>query len=261
MNDRAIQLDAYLAPAAVGWFRERLLAWASKNFRDFPWRHTRDPYAILIAEFLLQKTGANTALPVYKAFLARYPAIADVAAASPAELAALLQPLGLAFRAERLHRAARILCDRHGGRIPANEADLLALPGIGPYAARSICAHAFGLPRAVLDTNVARIVERFFGLRGDRVKSRCKLLWAAADRLLPVERASYWNLTLLDFGALVCTARHPRCLACPLAARCAFLHAMPHPLPQGDRPHRPPTAPIAAAGDRAYRTERQETVE
>lgn len=108
-------------------------------------------------------------------------------------------------------------------KIPTNQAQLLALPGVGKYTARSICANAYGQPLAILDTNVARILERFFGLLGGRVKSRCKLLWKAAEQVAPKTEVSKWNLTLLDFGALVCTAKNPRCTQCPLQQQCSYL--------------------------------------
>ncbi|NJK27673.1 MAG: A/G-specific adenine glycosylase [Coleofasciculaceae cyanobacterium SM2_3_26] len=218
MGDRTPPLPA----AKLHWFRRQLATWAVQHFRDFPWRHTTDPYAIFVAESLLQKTNAATVVPIYETFLARYPDLHALAAAPVAEVAALLQPLGLFFRAERLCQAVQVVLTKHGGRIPDTEAALLVLPGIGKYTARSICANAFGQPAAILDTNVARILERFFGIQGERVKSRCKLLWGAAEAAAPAAEVSRWNLTLLDFGALVCTARQPSCGACPLQKRCCY---------------------------------------
>jgi A/G-specific adenine glycosylase len=205
------------------WFRQQLLEWAATNLRDFPWRRTTDPYSIFVAEFLLQKTVAATASPIYEAFLVKYPTLDTLAEASVEDVALLLQPLGLSFRAERLSSSAKIITDEYGGSIPALEAELLLLPGIGKYTARSICANAFGQASAVLDTNVARIIERFFGLQGERVKSRCKILWSAAEAIAPRKEVSRWNLTLLDFGAAICTARKPRCGECPLQEKCCYL--------------------------------------
>jgi A/G-specific adenine glycosylase len=213
----------------VKWFRRRLSAWAASNLRAFPWRQTTDPYSIFVAEFLLQKTVAATASPIYEAFLAKYPTLQALAAASVEEVNQLLLPLGLSFRAERLCRSAKIVAEKYRGSIPASEEELLSLPGIGKYTARSICANAFGQSRAVLDTNVARIVERFFGLQGDRVKSRCKILWAAAEAIAPKRKVSRWNLTLLDFGALVCIARKPHCSECPLREKCCYCNKIKLP--------------------------------
>ncbi|MBD2577105.1 A/G-specific adenine glycosylase [Oscillatoria sp. FACHB-1406] len=208
----------------VQWFRRQLTAWGKVNLRDFPWRNTRDAYAIFVAECLLQKTDAATVLPFYKTFLERYPTLSDLAAASVAEVGELLQPLGLFFRAERLVEAAKLLQTQYDGKIPQTEAELLKLPGVGKYTARSLLAHAFAQPASILDTNVARIFERFFGLQGDRVKSRCPILWKATEIALPASNVSRWNLILLDFGAAVCTARNPRCGECPLRSRCQFLN-------------------------------------
>ncbi|MEG3954190.1 A/G-specific adenine glycosylase [Microcoleus sp. herbarium2] len=214
--------------ANLDWFRYQLGVWASQNLRDFPWRRTNDPYAIFIAEFLLQKTGAATAVPVYQTFIERYPNLASLAAASLEDVAGLLQPLGLHFRADRLCRSVQIILEQHDGKIPRTESELLELPGVGLYTARSICAHAFSQPKAVLDTNVARILERFFGLQGNRVKSRCKLLWKAAEQVAPDRDVGKWNLTLLDFGAMICTAKNPNCVDCPLQDRCHYVK-LTHP--------------------------------
>ena len=211
-----------LTLAKIRWFHRQLSTWACQHLREFPWRNTSDPYAIFIAEFLLQKTAAATVAPIYATFLARYPTLNDLAAVSLAEVASLLQPLGLHFRCDRLCQSVKVILEQYEGKIPDTEAELLALPGVGKYTARSICANAFSQPLAVLDTNVARILERFFGLQGNRVKSRCKLLWKAAERVAPGQEVSKWNLTLLDFGAAVCTAKNPRCAECPLQQQCNY---------------------------------------
>lgn len=219
--ERAREIATCLPEVRVAWFRQQLSAWAAVSLRDFPWRRDRTPYRIFVAECLLQKTDAATVAPVYATFLQRYPNLSALLAAPLADLQTLLQPLGLAFRAERLQQAARLLEERYDGQIPARETDLLQLPGIGPYTARAICSQAFELPAPVLDTNVARILERFFGLTGgDRVKSRCQLLWQAAERAAPATAVGDWNLTLIDFGALVCRARQPICDRCPLQQCC-----------------------------------------
>jgi A/G-specific adenine glycosylase len=204
------------------WFRKRLMTWALDNLRDFPWRRTTDPYAIFVAEVLLQKTGAATVAPIYDRLMALYPTLPELSKAYLENLGRLLEPLGLSFRASRMLTSAKMIVEDRNGKIPDTELELLLLPGVGKYAARSILAHAFGRSAAVLDTNVARILERFFGLKGERVKSRCKILWAAADAIAPKQNVSKWNLTLLDFGAMVCTARKPHCLGCPLQENCCY---------------------------------------
>jgi A/G-specific adenine glycosylase len=175
---------------------------------------------LLIAEFLLQKTEATRVVPIYEKFLTQYPTVRDLASASVADLSELLHPLGFHFRAARLCQLAQQILQDYSGKIPDSEVELLKLPGVGKYIARSLCANAFDQPLAVLDTNVARILERFFGLEGGRVKSRDKMLWNAAQEIAPSAEVSQWNLTLLDFGATVCTANAPHCQDCPLQPQC-----------------------------------------
>jgi A/G-specific adenine glycosylase len=211
-----------LDSSKLAWFRKYLGAWALENLRDFPWRRMTDPYAIFVAEFLLQRTVAATVAPVYNKYMALYPTLQELSEASLENLELLLEPLGLSFRASRMLASAKMVMEDFNGKIPDTESELLLLPGIGKYMARSILAHAFGQAAAILDTNVARILERFFGMQGERVKSRCKILWSAADEVAPKQNVSRWNLTLLDFGALVCTARKPRCHDCPLRKSCYY---------------------------------------
>ena len=205
------------------WFQQQLLIWSKDNLRDYPWRKNKDSYSILVAEFLLQRTDADTVAPIYSNFLIRYPSLDKLAIASVKDIAKLLQPLGLFFRAERLLQTAWIIKDKYDGKVPQEEKKLLKLPGIGNYTARAILSQAFDLPAPVLDTNVVRIIERFFGIKGGRVKSRCKILWNVADSIAPDEKVGRWNLTLLDFGAKVCTARNPKCNVCPLGKKCSWV--------------------------------------
>ena len=183
----------------IRWFRRRLKNWGDTNFRDFPWRRTADPYRLLVAECLLQKTTASQVKPIYERVLEKYPKVQDLAIANPDELLELLRPLGLLKRSTFLKAAAGMVVDEHGGEVPNTEKKLLKLPGVGLYVARSVLANAFGQPTAVLDTNVSRILERFFGLGGQRIKSRDKQLWALAQEVAPPTEVSRWNLTLLDF--------------------------------------------------------------
>lgn len=219
-------MPANLESEKVKWFREKLKAWAEIYLRDFPWRRTCEPYDIFVAEILLQKTAAEMVAPIYESFLVEYPTLEHLAAASLDRLTKLLQPLGLSFRAERLSNSAKTILEKYRGKIPDTEAELLLLSGVGKYTARSILANAFGQSAPVLDTNVARIIERFFGLQGERVKSRCKILWSAADAIAPDRDVSMWNLTLLDFGAMVCKARKPNCEKCPLQENCFYFSSL-----------------------------------
>ena len=219
--------DDYPSTTEIRWFRKHLSQWGAANVRDFPWRRTIEPYHLLVAESLLQKTDASTVAPIYELFLDRYPTLKDLATAELEDVAKILEPLGLFFRAQRLQDCARIVLNVHDGKVPQDQKQLLKLPGIGDYTARAIGSQAFNQPLAVLDANVARIFERFFGLRGERVKSRCKILWGAADLIAPKKDVGKWNLTLLDFGALVCKAPKPDCERCPLSVKCHWFDREP----------------------------------
>ncbi|MCW5849335.1 MAG: A/G-specific adenine glycosylase [Anaerolineae bacterium] len=205
------------------WFRCRLQEWGQGRLRYFPWRHTSDPYHIFVAEFLLQQTDAPRVIAVYNSILEKYPTIDDLAEASLEEMAEILYPLGFHFRSVRLVQSARIIKGVHDGRIPDTEQVLLTLPGVGPYMARSVCANAFSQPLAVLDTNVARILQRFFGFKSTRARARNDpQLWQEAQRVAPENGVGTWNLTLIDFGAMVCTMWNPKCNICPLQERCNY---------------------------------------
>jgi A/G-specific adenine glycosylase len=210
----------YPSDTSIKWFRQQLSTWGVANLRDFPWRRTTDPYHLIIAESLLQKTEAQTVAPIYELFLELYPSLQDLAAANLADITKILKPLGLFFRAERLQQCAEIILNQYDGKVPNTQEKLLKLPGIGDYSARAIGSQAFNQPLAVLDANVARSLERFFGLQGGRVKSRCKILWGGAELIAPKQKVGKWNLTLLDFGAMVCTAPNPSCQICPLSSKC-----------------------------------------
>jgi A/G-specific adenine glycosylase len=213
----------YPSTAQIKWFRQQLSAWGVINRRDFPWRNTTDSYHLLVAESLLQKTDAQTVAPIYELFLEHYPTLRDLAIADLEDVAKILEPLGLFFRAERLQQCAEIILAQYNGIVPDNQKQLLELPGIGDYTARAIGSQAFNQPLAVLDANVARILERFFGLQGERVKSRCKILWGAADLIAPKKDVGTWNLALLDFGAMMCKAQNPGCETCPLSSKCKWI--------------------------------------
>jgi A/G-specific adenine glycosylase len=178
-----------------------LLRWYRAVERDLPWRRTRDPYAILVSEVMLQQTQVARVVPRYEAWLRRWPTISALAAAAPSEVLREWVGLGYNRRALALHGAARVVA-RDGWPD-----DLAALPGVGPYTAAAVASFAFGAQVAAVDTNARRVAERL--RRG-----------APAD-LLPAGRAAAWNQAMMELGATVCTARRPRCDACPVSAWCA----------------------------------------
>jgi A/G-specific adenine glycosylase len=197
---------------------EQLLAWGERTRRDLPWRRTRDPWAILVSELMLQQTQVARVEPRYADFLERFPEPASCAAAAPAEVVRLWAGLGYNRRAINLHRAATAVVERHGGQLPDSLAELLALPGIGPYTARAVLVFAFERDHGVVDTNAARFVAR--AVAGRRLGPR--EVQDHADELVPLGRGWEWNQAVLDLGATVCVKRSPRCDGCPVADRCAW---------------------------------------
>jgi A/G-specific adenine glycosylase len=204
-------------------FRRRLMAWYRENGRHgLPWRLTRDPYAVLVSEVMLQQTQVERVLPYYTAWLDRWPTFAALAAASPAEVIREWRALGYNRRALNLHRLAVAVTQDHGGTLPSSLAALRWLPGIGPYTAAAIQSFAREQRVVVTDTNIARVLARaFFGVASARgVPARA--LSDAAHALLPSRDVRHHNLALMDLGAMVCTARTPRCGECPVARLCAW---------------------------------------
>lgn len=203
-------------------FRRALLDWsaADGSWRDLPWRRTRDPWAVLVSETMLQQTQVTRVVPKYEAFLVAFPTLEACAAAPAAEVVRLWAGLGYNRRALNLHHAAKACVERHDGHLPDDLDALRALPGIGPYTARAVLAFAFERDVAVLDTNVARVVAR----TGGRVLS-IREAQASADLLVPHEEGWRWNQAMLDLGATVCRKRAPRCEVCPVRAHCAWASA------------------------------------
>jgi A/G-specific adenine glycosylase len=198
-----------------------LRGWFQRNRRAMPWRVTRDPYRIWISEVMLQQTRVAAALPYYRRFLKRFPNVRALARARTEEVLRLWAGLGYYSRARNLHRAAKVIVARHGGRFPREYEAALALPGIGRYTAAAVLSMAYGAPLAVLDGNVARVLARLDVVRGDlRAPKRWRRLQARAQELLDVAGPGDWNQAMMELGATVCTPRRPRCGECPLARWC-----------------------------------------
>jgi A/G-specific adenine glycosylase len=194
-------------------FQQAVLAWSDRNRRELPWRQTRDPWAILVSELMLQQTQVARVIPKYHAFLARFPDPTACASAPLGEVVQAWAGLGYNRRAVNLHKTALVLVHRWGGRMPDSLADLLALPGVGQYTARAVLAFAFERQAAVVDTNVGRVMAR--AVAGRRLTSA--EVQVLADGQVPPGHGWEWNQALLDLGATVCTTRDPGCDRCPLA--------------------------------------------
>jgi A/G-specific adenine glycosylase len=207
------------APHAAS-FRRSLLAWYRRHARDLPWRRTRDPYAILVSEFMLQQTQVATVIPYYNEWLRRFPDFAALAAASEHDVLHAWQGLGYYARARNLRATARAIMEKHGGSLPGDLASIRDLPGIGRYTGNAVATFAFDQPLPIVEANIARVLSRLFDLQTpiDTSTGR-ESLWSAAAQLLPPRHARQHNSALMELGALVCTVR-PKCLSCPVRTFC-----------------------------------------
>jgi A/G-specific adenine glycosylase len=205
---------------------EALLCWYTSHARQLPWRQRRDPYAIWVAEIMLQQTRVETVIPYYQRWMARFPTIEDLAMASTDEILLLWEGLGYYRRAHHLQKAAVILVAEHAGQFPRSIKELKALPGVGAYTAAAIAALAFDLDTIALDGNLRRVFARLLDLEIDpRQPEGERRIRAWAEALLPTGQASAFNQGLMDLGATICLPQNPQCNECPLTHWClAFEH-------------------------------------
>lgn len=214
------------APAAASpVLRAAVLEWYARVGRDLPWRDPEcSPWGIYLSEVMSQQTPVARVQPVWERWLERWPTPADLAAGSPGEAVRMWDRLGYPRRALRLHESAVVMVERHDGEVPSDHDDLLALPGVGTYTAAAVASFAFGDPRTVVDTNVRRVLART--VTGDQhaAASLTVAETRLAERSMPADagEANAWNAAVMELGALVCTARAPRCPECPVADLCAW---------------------------------------
>ena len=227
-----------------------ITAWYSANARELPWRGSAaGPWAVMVSEFMLQQTPVVRVRPVWEAWMQRWPTPAALAAEPVAEAVRAWGRLGYPRRALRLHAAAVVITNEHGGKVPGTEAELLALPGVGTYTAAAIACFAFKVPTVVVDTNIRRVHARLISGRALPEQNQNAAELALATRLLPAATgddaagtalANDWNIAVMELGALVCTARSPRCEDCPVINQCAWIAAgrpEPHYKPKGQPWH------------------------
>ena len=224
----------------------RLLAWYDRHRRVLPWRapagKRADPYLVWLSEIMLQQTTVATVGDYFRKFVARWPTVEALAAAPLDEVLSAWAGLGYYARARNLHACARAVIDRHGGRFPDTEAELLDLPGIGPYTAAAIAAIAFDRPASAVDGNVERVIARLFAIDTPLPAAKEELRPRAAE-LVPRKRAGDYAQAMMDLGATVCTPRSPRCLLCPLNETCLarkldIAEELPRRAPKADKPIR-----------------------
>jgi A/G-specific adenine glycosylase len=244
-----VPLPAALAPA--------LLAWFDTARRPLPWRRSRDPYRIWVAEVLLQQTRVAQAIPYFERFVAAFPDVDALAAADPTDVLRVWAGAGYYARARHLAAAARTVRDRWGGKLPSTVDELRTLPGIGPYIARAIAALAFDRPVVALEANGRRVAARWALERGDvRLSAVAGRLEAELARVLPPDRAGAFNEAVMELGETVCLPRAPRCPVCPVTVHCRARRelrdpgALPSRGPRRQRPHVRGAVAVVAAGGR-----------
>jgi A/G-specific adenine glycosylase len=222
-----LSLSFQPAPDLIARVHSSLLHWYAAEQRDLPWRKTHDPYAILVAEIMLQQTQVERVLPKYKQFLAAFPTLADLAAAPTSAVISVWVPLGYNRRAVSLQAIARQVMREYGGRIPDTIDELLKLKGIGRYTAGAIACFAYHKAVATVDTNIRRVLQRvFLGLEQPPAKANDKQILSIAEQALPVAEAYNWNQALMDLGATICGSSNPQCIACPLQDCCSAFNTM-----------------------------------
>jgi A/G-specific adenine glycosylase len=238
-----------LAPRELAKFQQSLLAWYRRHRRPLPWRASREPYRIWVAEIMLQQTRIAAVLPYYQRFFEKFPTVESLARAREQQVLQLWSGLGYYGRARNLHRAAKEIVARHDGKFPAAFEAALALPGIGRYTAAAVLSIAYDVPLAVLDGNVARVLARLGAIRGDlRAPRRWRHLGETAQHLLAPHAPGDWNQALMELGETICTPQTPRCGDCPVSRWClARARDLTGRIPAARRKRAPVNLRIAAA--------------
>lgn len=213
-----------MAPKSTPAFTRKLLAWWARAARDLPWRRTRDPYRIVVSEFMLQQTQVSRVEEYYGRFLKRFPTVHALARAKPKAVREQWEGLGYYARASNLHALAKEVSGA-GGRVPDDPAELVKLPGVGPYTAGAVATFAYEKPVPAVDTNVARVLRRVFVGTNDAQRTTNGALWRLAGSLVPKtgKRAWKFNQAIMELGALICTARNPKCGQCPVRSTCRWV--------------------------------------
>jgi A/G-specific adenine glycosylase len=226
-------------------FAECVIVWQRRHGRhDLPWQGTRDPYPVWLSEIMLQQTQVAAVIPYFQRFVTRFPDVASLASADQDDVLALWSGLGYYARARNLHRAARIVVERHGGVFPDQFEAIAALPGIGRSTAAAIAVFVSGARQPILDGNVKRVLARCFGISGFPGEKKIeKRMWELATGLLPERDVEAYTQGLMDLGAGICTRRRPHCQACPLGDECAArrenrVSELPSPRPRKPLPEK-----------------------
>ena len=218
-----------MKPGELKALQSKLLQWGEKHYRDYPWRHTRDPYQIMIAEFMLHRTKADQVAPVYTQFIQKYPDVYTLAEADPSEVRQVTEHLGLHWRSGHFIEAAKYVVEHYQGRFPDDDTQLQAIPGVGEYVSSAIITVCYERPHRVVDANIARFINRFFGLHLSGEIRRKKAILELADVLFNVNKPGQLLFAVLDFSAAICRSKNPLHLDCPLRAKCKYYREKAQP--------------------------------
>jgi len=203
-------------------FRSKIVRWFDKNKRNYPWRETHEPFKVLIAEMMLRRTKADQVKQVYDRLFAEYPSIEAMAKAGDEELERILYPLGLKWRTPAFGLVAREVQAKYQCRIPEVREELTTLPGVGEYVAGAVLSIAYGKKEWIVDSNIVRLFKRYFGIKTSKEGRRDKDVVEIAKMHASGKDPRKANLALLDFAALICLPRNPKCTLCPLSSTCHY---------------------------------------
>ncbi len=207
----------------IGHFRQKMLDWFNKYGRDYPWRHTDDPFRVLIAEIMLRRTKADQVKPVYNLLFDKYPDVGSLALADDKQLEEILYPLGLKWRYPAFKLIAQVLKEKYNCMVPETREELTRLLGVGDYVAGAVLTIAYKKPEWMVDSNIVRLFKRYFGLDTTKEGRRDKHIIALAKIYTSGEDPRAVNLAILDFTALICTPRNPKCQCCPVKTDCTYI--------------------------------------
>jgi A/G-specific adenine glycosylase len=222
MNSLICNLDEKTYRNIVGEIRSKILEWGDKNLRDFPWRNTHDPYKIIIAEIMLHRTNADQVKPVYEKFIEDFPDFSSIVRAGSKNIRTEIQSLGLFWRSDLLYQLAVEVEAKYNGTLPLEKNKLMGLPGVGHYIASAILCFGYNRPEPLLDTNTVRVIGRIFGIKITDSSRRSKEFYIIMQDIVYCEKPKKLSLSMLDFAALVCTAKYPKHDLCSISNNCCF---------------------------------------
>jgi A/G-specific adenine glycosylase len=222
MNSLICNLDEKTYRNIVEEIRSGILEWSNKNLREFPWRNTQDPYKIIIAEIMLHRTNADQVKPVYEKFIEEFPDFSSIVRAGSKNIRTEIQSLGLFWRSDLLYQLAEEVEEKYNGTLPLEKNKLMELPGVGHYIASAILCFGYNRPEPLLDTNTVRVIGRIFGIKITDSSRRSKKFYKIMGDIVFCEKPKKLSLSMIDFAALVCTAKYPKHDLCSINHICCF---------------------------------------